>query len=260
MALFVPLAAVVAFLVAIWALSIPLRDASIVDIAWGPAFVVVAWLAFAVGDGASGRSTLLAVLVTVWGVRLGAYLAWRNLGHGEDRRYVAMRRKHPHFVLWSLFGVFLLQAVLARIVALPVQLAMGDATPPAVGWLGRVGAAVWLVGFAFESIGDLQLARFKASPDSEGQVMDRGLWRYTRHPNYFGDCVVWWGIFLVAAETGTAGWGIVGPVVMTVLLTRVSGKDLLERTIGKRRPGYAEYVERTSGFVPLPPRRRAPLT
>jgi steroid 5-alpha reductase family enzyme len=132
---------------------------------------------------------------------------------------------------------------------------MGDATPATIGWLGWLGAAVWLIGLAFESIGDWQLARFKASPDSQGKVMDRGLWRYTRHPNYFGDCLVWWGIFLAAAETGTAWWGIVGPIVMTILLTRVSGKDLLEKTIGRRRPGYADYVRRTSGFVPLPPRR-----
>jgi steroid 5-alpha reductase family enzyme len=249
------LAAVVALLVGVWAVSVPLRDASIVDIAWGVAFVAVAWVARAVGHGADGRSTLLAVLVTVWGLRLAGYLAWRNLGHGEDRRYTSMRRNHPRFVWWSLVGVFLLQAVLAWVVSLPVQLAMDDASPRSVGWLGWLGAGVWAVGLVFESVGDLQLARFKADPASAGQVMDRGLWRYTRHPNYFGDAVVWWGLFLVAAETGTAWWGIVGPIVMTVLLTRVSGKDLLERTIGRRRPGYAEYVERTSGFVPLPPRR-----
>jgi steroid 5-alpha reductase family enzyme len=214
-------------------------------------------VSYVVGDGARGRSALLAVLVTVWGLRLGAYLARRNLGHGEDRRYQAMRKAHANFALWSLGGVFVLQAVLAWVVAMPVQIAMGDATPASIGGLGWVGAAVWLVGFGFESVGDLQLARFKASSESDGQVMDRGLWRYTRHPNYFGDCLVWWGIFLVAAETGSAWWGIVGPIVMTVLLTRVSGKDLLERTIGTRRPGYADYVRRTSGFVPLPPRKAA---
>ena len=249
------LAAVTAAMTLLWTLSVRIDDASIVDIAWGPAFVLITWTALLLGDGADGRSALLAALVSIWGLRLGAYLAQRNLGHGEDQRYTAMRRAHPDFARWSLFGVFWLQALLAWVVSLPVQLAMADDSPRSVGVLGWVGAAVWLVGLAFESVGDAQLATFKSDPASRGQVMDRGLWRYTRHPNYFGDFLVWWGLFLVAAETGSAWFGIVGPIVMSVLLTKVSGKDLLERSIGKRRPGYADYVRRTSGFVPLPPRR-----
>jgi steroid 5-alpha reductase family enzyme len=249
------LAAVAAFMAVLWALSVRLRDASIVDIAWGMAFVLIAWVGFAVGHGARGRSLLLAVLVTVWGVRLSAYLARRNLGHGEDPRYTAMRRRRGNFTRWSLYGVFGTQALLAWVVSLAVQLAMADGTPRGVGPLGWVGAAVWCVGLGFESVGDAQLARFKRDPKSAGQVMDRGLWRFTRHPNYFGDFLVWWGLFLIAVETGTAAFGVVGPILMTVLLTKVSGKDLLERSIGTRRPGYAAYVARTSGFVPLPPKR-----
>jgi steroid 5-alpha reductase family enzyme len=157
-------------------------------------------------------------------------------------------------VVWSLFGVFGLQGVLAWIVSLPIQIAMADRTPPKLGALAVVGGLLWAIGLVFETLGDAQLARFKAEVGSAGKVMDRGLWRFTRHPNYFGDFCVWWGLFVVAVESGSAVFGIVGPIVMSILLTRVSGKDLLEKTIGKRRPGYADYVKRTNGFFPGPPR------
>ncbi len=248
------LAAVLALMMIGWGISIAMKDASIVDILWGLAFVAIAWTGFFVGDGARPRRLLLAGLVTLWGLRLAAYLARRNLGHGEDYRYRAMRRHRKNFVAWSLYGVFGLQGVLAFVVALPVQLAMSDRTPPRLGLLAMVGSLIWIVGVTFEAVGDAQLARFKRNPMSAGQVMDRGLWRYTRHPNYFGDFCVWWGIFLVAAECGSATLGVVGPIVMSILLTRVSGKALLERTIGKRRPGYADYAKRTNAFFPGPPR------
>jgi steroid 5-alpha reductase family enzyme len=249
------LAAVASLMLLGWLVSIVMKDASIVDLLWGLAFIAIAWTTFAAGHGARPRRFLLAGMVSIWGLRLALYLARRNLGHGEDYRYQAMRRKHPNFVLWSLGMVFGLQGALAWIVSLPVQLAMHDQSPSQLGGLAYLGVAVWLIGLAFESIGDAQLARFKADPSSKGQVMDRGLWRYTRHPNYFGDFCVWWGIFLVAAETGSARWGVIGPIVMSILLTRVSGKDLLEKTIGKRRPGYTDYVARTNAFFPGPPRR-----
>ncbi len=250
------LVAVVVLQVGVWVLSVRRQDASIVDIFWGLSFALIAWVGFAVGDGASARSWLLAVLVTVWGVRLAAYLARRNLPHGEDPRYGAMRRRRPDtFARWSLYAVFLAQAGLAWVVALPVTLAMADPTPAGLTPLAGVGLGLWLVGLFFEAVGDAQLARFKADPANQGQVMDRGLWRYTRHPNYFGDFCVWWGLFVISAASGTALLGVVGPILMTVLLTRVSGKDLLERTIGKRRPGYAEYVRRTNAFFPGPPRK-----
>jgi steroid 5-alpha reductase family enzyme len=247
--------AVAAVMVATWLVSLAVRDASIVDLVWGAGFAVVAAVSAVVGDGPASRRVLLAVLVGVWGLRLSAYLARRNLGHGEDFRYVKMRRHWGDRFWWvSFFQVFLLQGVLMWVVSLPVQLAAASLRPAGLGPLAWVGVAVWAVGLFFEAVGDAQLARFKADPASKGQVMDRGLWRYTRHPNYFGDCCLWWGIFLVAAETGAARWGVVGPIVMTILLLRVSGVALLEKDIGSRRPGYADYVRRTSAFFPRPPR------
>lgn len=251
--------AVLVVMLLTWAVATARRDVSIVDIVWGPAFAVVAVVGLVVGEGAGSRRVLLAVLVGVWGLRLGGYLAWRNLGHGEDRRYQRMRRHHaPHFWIVSLATVFLLQGVLVLVVSLPVQLAAGAVEPTGLGPLAALGTVLWLVGLAFEAVGDAQLARFKADPDNEGQVMDRGLWSWTRHPNYFGDACVWWGLFLVAAETGAGRWGVVGPLAMTVLLLRVSGVALLEKDIGRRRPGYAAYAERTSAFLPRPPRPSPP--
>ncbi len=250
------LGAAVVLQLGVWALSVRRRDASIVDIAWGLSFVVIAGVGALVGDGSAARSWLLLVLVAVWGLRLSFYLARRNLPHGEDPRYQAMRRRHPDdFARWSLYGIFLLQATLAWVVALPVTLAMADATPSGLSPVAAVGVALWAVGLYFEAVGDWQLARFKADPSNRGLVMDQGLWRYTRHPNYFGDFCVWWGLFVISAETVTGLFGVIGPVVMTVLLTRVSGKDLLEKTITRRRPAYADYIRRTNAFFPGRPRR-----
>jgi steroid 5-alpha reductase family enzyme len=237
-----------------WLLSLVLRDASIVDPVWPLGFVLVAWVVLSVADGNRARQWLLVAMVTVWGLRLSAHLAWRKHGEPEDFRYQAMR-KHwgPRFPLISLVTVFALQGVLMWVVSLPVQLGQVPDSP-GLGALAAAGVLVWVVGFAFETIGDAQLTRFKSDPSSAGQVMDRGLWRYTRHPNYFGDACVWWGIALVAAESGLGAVGIVGAVVMTVLLRRVSGVPMLERSMAKRRPGYDEYVSRTSPFVPRPPR------
>ena len=250
------LAAVAGLQVVVWAISVKRRDASIVDIAWGLSFTLITWVGFAVGAGAGPRSWLLAVLVSVWGVRLAGYLARRNLPHGEDPRYAALRRKRPDtFALWSLGGVFLLQAVLAWVVALPVTLAMADPTPASLSPFTWVGVALWVVGLFFEAVGDAQLARFKADPANKGAVMDRGLWRYTRHPNYFGDFCVWWGFGLISLAAPWGWLALLGPVLMSVLLLRVSGVAMLEKTIGSRRPGYAEYVRRTSAFFPRPPKK-----
>ena len=250
------LAAGAGVMVFAWLVSLAMRDASVADIAWGMVFIAIAWTALAVGDGYEERSLLIAVLVTIWGLRLSGYIAWRH--DGEDKRYVAMReRQGASFPIRSLFTVFLLQSAIAWVVSAPVQAAAADPSPAALGALAVIGAAVTLFGAAFEAIADMQLARFLAAK-SEGRpsgVMDKGLWRYSRHPNYFGNATLWFGIWLIALETGSAWWSVIGPIVMTFFLLRVSGVALTEKTIARRRPGYAEYMERTSAFVPLPPRR-----
>jgi len=248
---------IVVLMVSTWAISVAVKNASSVDIVWGLGFVLVAWGVNLTADGLDARQWVLTAMTTIWGLRLGLYLAWRNHGKGEDFRYRAMRKRWgPRFWLISLGTVFGLQGVLMWIVSLPVQLGQADSTPD-LGVLAWIGLAVWALGLFFEVVGDAQLARFKADPANAGVVMDRGLWRYTRHPNYFGDACVWWGIALVAAETGTGAWGIIGAVVMTVLLRRVSGVTLLEKSLVKRRAGYDEYVARTSPFIPRPPKRTA---
>jgi len=255
-------AAVVAMMVGVWLLSLAVRDASIVDSFWGLGFVLVAAVALALGPGVFDRRLLLFALVGVWGLRLSLHIARRNWGKGEDFRYQGFRARWGGRFWWvSLFTVFLLQAVLLFAVSLPIQAAGAGETPASLGVLDWLGAGLWLLGFAFETVGDAQLARFKADPASRGRVMDRGLWRYTRHPNYFGDAVLWWGIGLIALAVPWGWLALVGPGLMTFLLVRVSGVAMLEKTIAERRPGYAEYVRRTSGFVPLPPKpteRRPP--
>ena len=248
-------AAIFVMVTALWAVSVAVRDTSIIDIFWGAGFVVVAWVSFLVADGSAGYRWLLAALTTLWGLRLTAHLANRNLGHGEDFRYAKMRERHgSRWPLRSLWSVFWVQGILMWVVSLPVQggASLGSGTP---GWAAWVGVAVWAVGLFFETVGDLQLSRFIADPANRGRVMDRGLWRYTRHPNYFGDFSVWWGIWIVALAAG-AWWTAVGPLVMSLLLIKVSGAGLLEKSLSKKREGYDEYVARTSGFFPLPPRRR----
>ena len=248
--------AIAALMLGTWLLSVALKNASIVDIVWGLGFVVVAWVANSVGDGLDSRKWLLTVMTSVWGLRLGGYLYWRNHGHGEDFRYRAMRKKHgSRFPIVSLYTVFAFQGLMMFIVSLPVQLGQADDTPK-VGVVAYVGVALWLVGLFFEGVGDAQLARFKADPANSGKVMNRGLWRYTRHPNYFGDACVWWGIAIVAAETGSGAWGLVGAALMNVLLRRVSGVVLLEKSLTKRREGYDEYIATTSPFIPRPPKNR----
>ena len=264
------LVVVAGLMTGLWLVSLIIRDASIVDIFWGMAFVAIVWAQYARAwvlqgpaclpeqceGGAYPPATALIVpiLVTIWGLRLSFYLAWRNLGKGEDQRYIRMRERiGPRFALISLFVVFLLQALLAWVVALPAQVATQTLELDPWSPLAVAGIALWAVGLAFETVGDLQLAAFKRDPRNKGLVMDRGLWRYTRHPNYFGDFCVWWGIFLIAASLG-AWWTVIGPIVMSILLIRVSGAGLLERTIGERRPGYDDYARRTSGFFPRPPR------
>lgn len=250
--------AIAVLMVATWALSLVWRDASIVDPVWPLGFVVVTWVTRAIADGNNVRQWVLVAMVTIWGLRLSGHLAWRKRGEPEDFRYQAMRRHYgDRFGVVSLVTVFALQGLLMWVVSIPAQLGQVRATPD-LGVVAVIGMTLWLVGVGFESIGDAQLARFKADPRNAGQVMDQGLWRFTRHPNYFGDACVWWGIALVAAETGIGAFGLISALVMTVLLVRVSGVPMLERTMAKRRPGYSEYVARTSAFIPRAPKRPRP--
>ena len=243
-------------MLATWSVSLLRRDASIVDIVWGLGFVVVAWASRFVTGASGAGNWLLVAMVTVWGVRLAAYLAKRNLGKGEDFRYKAMRRKHgERFPLVSLYTVFGLQGALMFVVSLPVSLGQRD-TDAGAGFVALAGFVVWAIGLYFEVVGDAQLARFKRDPRNEGLVMDQGLWALTRHPNYFGDCLVWWGLAIVASAQGAGLWAFLGALVMTVLLVRVSGAAMLDRLLAKRKPGYAEYMAHTSGFIPRPQRSR----
>ena len=246
---------ITAMMLGLWLLSLAIKNASIVDIAWGSGFVMVAWVSAIVANGQSARGNLLLVLSTLWGLRLAGYLAWRNIGHGEDFRYKAMRKHYgARFPLISLVTVFAVQGALMWVVSLPLQLGQID-SETGVGAIAIVGAIIWAVGFAFESIGDMQLARFKTKPDNAGKVMRTGLWKYTRHPNYFGDSLVWWGMAIIAAESIKGRPGIIGAIVMTYLLMKFSGVPFLEKTITKRRPEYAEYQAATSAFFPRKPKR-----
>ncbi len=245
---------VMATLTCLWLLSLTRRDASIVDPFWGTGFVLVTWFTLASTPPARAveRSWLLVTLTTIWGLRLSLYLLWRNWGHAEDRRYRAMREHHGMRFWWvSLLTVFLLQGLILWLVSLPIQAALMTAPALPLGWLDLTGVGFWSTGLFFEAVGDFQMARFQADPQNAGRVMDRGLWRLTRHPNYFGDFCVWWGLYLIAASGGAA-WTIFSPLLMSFLLLKISGVTLLEKTITGRRPEYLAYQTRTSSFFPWP--------
>lgn len=247
-------AAIALYMTAVWLVSLRLRDASIADVFWGPGFALVAILSAAI-SAPSPRGLLLAALTSIWGLRLALHIGarWRKKKEEEDRRYQAMRANWgDRFPLVSLFTVFLLQGALLWLVSLPLQAgsALGATRP--LGLQDLAGVVVFTVGLGFEAVGDAQLARFLSNPASRGRVMETGLWRYTRHPNYFGDALLWWGLGLIGAATG-AWWCLAGPAFMTWLLVRVSGVSLLEKDIAGRRPEYVAYVRRTSAFLPWPP-------
>ncbi len=259
---FLPVFAFTAFAIAVyvglqWLASLWFRDASLVDRYWGGGFVLVAAVTMALAYDGGWRGPLLFAMSAAWGLRLSIYLTWRNWGKGEDYRYQAMRvRRGASFSWTSLFTVFLLQGALTWFISLPLQIGIAAGGPSGLTVLDAAGGALWLLGLAFESVGDAQLARFKANPANRGRVMDRGLWRYTRHPNYFGDAMVWWGMYLVAAATGAGAYTFLSPLVMHFFLMRVSGVALLERKLVKTREGYAEYAARTNAFYPWFPKRR----
>jgi steroid 5-alpha reductase family enzyme len=249
------LAALLIFAIGGWVVSLIKRDVSIVDGMWPLMFLVAGTSYVAFSAEHATRAYIILLLVFVWSVRLSAHIFIRNHGADEDYRYQQIReRNSPYFGLKSLYIVFGLQAVLAWIISLPLLAATVPARP--LGFLDLLGAALWLTGFLFESIGDYQLTKFRASPTSKGKVLDTGLWRFTRHPNYFGDFCVWWGFYLIALSAGL-WWSIVSPLLMSLLLLKVSGVSLLEKDIGDRRPKYAQYAARTNAFFPGPRKRLA---
>lgn len=235
-----------------WLYSVVRRDVSIVDSLWSLMFVFAAVTFYFSLPQSGPRAELVLVLVSLWALRLSIYITWRNWGEPEDRRYQAIRANNePNFAVKSIYIVFLLQAFIAWIIALPLLTAM--ASPASIGLIDYLGIGIWALGMLFEAVGDFQLARFKANPVNQGRVMDRGLWRYTRHPNYFGNACIWWGFGIIALAAG-AWWALISPLLMTILLLKVSGVSLLEQDIGQRRPDYAAYVKRTNAFLPWRPR------
>jgi steroid 5-alpha reductase family enzyme len=240
----------------LWLVSLALKDSSIMDSFWGVGFVIVFWaVTFLTLEPLTLRLVLLGTVVTVWGLRLSLYIFFRNKGKDEDFRYAAWRKEAGSSWWWrSFFKVFFLQGVLMWIIAVPLIAAQtGDITSP-LKCLDYTGAALWLVGFIFEAGGDWQLARFKADPANKGELLTSGLWSLTRHPNYFGDAAQWWGFWLIAVSAG-ALWTAFSPIIMTFLLMRVSGVTMLEKTLKEAKPGYADYIARTSAFIPWPPKQ-----
>ena len=229
---------------------------SVVDTAWGIGIALAALAAFltSIGHGDPGRRALLLAASALWGLRLAVYVGWRNHGKPEDPRYADMLDKASGSKnLYALRMVYLLQAAILWLATVPVQLGMLEKAR--VGPVAVAGAVLFAIGFAFESIGDWQLARFKANPARQGQIMDRGLWRYTRHPNYFGDFCMWWGLFAISAGSWRELPALAGPLLMSFILTRGTGARMTDTRMTASRPQYADYVARTSGFIPLPPKR-----
>jgi len=243
--------------VASWLLSVIKKDVSFVDSLWSMFFLIAALIFALDAQPISVRGKLVLALVVIWSLRLSIYITARNWGEPEDYRYQSIRANNePGFTLKSLYIVFGLQGVLAWFIALPLLPAF--ASDSALHWIDLVAALLWLVGFVFEAVGDYQLSQFKARHDSEGRVLDTGLWRYTRHPNYFGEFCIWWSFFLFALASG-GWWSIASPLLMSLLLLKVSGVAMLEKTITDRRPEYAEYIRGTNAFFPGPRRSQKML-
>ncbi|MCB1693788.1 MAG: DUF1295 domain-containing protein [Pseudomonadales bacterium] len=248
--------AVLVALTLLWLVSVAIRDASIIDLFWGPGFVLCNWVTFMLAEGSgTGRMWLVHALVTLWGLRLAMHLFVRNAGAGEDARYRRWRENGgPNWWLVTYYRIYLFQGAIMMLVALPVIIVNAAPEQASLGWLDIVGGLVWLCGFCFETVADQQLVSFRRNPDNAGRVLDTGLWRYSLHPNYFGDALSWWGLAMIAASV-PGGWiSFIGPVVMTGVFLGVSN-GVLERALTKSRPGYAEHVRRTSAFFPLPRRR-----
>ncbi|MBX3510929.1 MAG: DUF1295 domain-containing protein [Hyphomonadaceae bacterium] len=257
--LLVNLAVSAACFAVLWLISLRTKDPSFVDAWWAFGAALLAGSTYLQLSAPGPHALALLVLTLAWGLRLGGYLIWRWIKHGADRRYakLAQRAKEKHglsFAAFSLLWVFLPQMLLQLVMALPAQLGQLSAAAQ-IGVAAQAGIGLAAFGIAYEAIADTQLARFKSNPANAGKVMDGGLWRYSRHPNYFGELCAWWGLWLIALDAGAGLWSLPGPLLLTYLLTRVSGAPTTEPHLGRTRPDYDAYKQRTSAFIPLPPKR-----
>jgi steroid 5-alpha reductase family enzyme len=240
----------------LWGVSVIVRNVSIVDLFWGLGFVLTAGFYFLKTEGLEIRKIIILSLAAIWGLRLSFYLAWRNIGEGEDFRYKQFREKYGKKYWWlSYFQTFLLQGVLMWLISAPLLGAQFSGRNIQSGILDIIGIVFWGVGFFFETVGDLQLARFKADPANKGKVMDKGLWKYTRHPNYFGDSAVWWGFGILCLAAGSY-IPVLGSILMTFIIIKISGVGLLEKSLKNKKPEYRDYIERTSAFLPWFPKKQ----
>ena len=248
--------AVLAMMVLLWIISIPLKNVSIVDMFWGIGFVLVIIVYLFFSENLFIRESLVSLLVVIWGFRLSIYLMLRNWGKPEDFRYQEFRKHYGVNRYWwfSFFQVFLLQGVLIMLVSLPLLGIHKQTLSDNLNILDYVAVVFWIIGFIFESVGDYQLSQFKKDPSNQGKVLDYGLWRYTRHPNYFGDTMVWWSFALFSMASG-AIWYIVGSIIMTYLIVKISGVALLEKTLNDKKPKYHDYIKRTNAFFPWFPNK-----
>lgn len=262
-ALLINAAILAVLMLVLWRLAVRIDDVSFIDAVWGGGMALMAftsWVQLAASAGASALATVILAMVAAWGIRLFGHLFTRWRSDGEDNRYKKILKKDReagNFARAALVKVFAMQAVLLFIVCLPAQLGiLASEQPQELGTLGWIGLALYLVGITFEWVGDYQLKQFRADPANDGQVLDTGLWRYTRHPNYFGDAAAWWGIWLAASSAGweIAAWSVIGPIFLTFTLVKWSGAALLEKGMSKTRPKYSDYKQRTSAFIPLPPK------
>jgi steroid 5-alpha reductase family enzyme len=251
------LAAILILFTILWVVSLRLENSSIADVAWGPGILVVGLTYYFTSNGRTLRAHLTLALLAIWAIRLAAHLYIRMRLQGEDFRYVKWREEYDHWWLVSYFKVFLLQAVVGWIISLPIYFAIVSVAPASLTVLDYLGVLLFVAGLVFESVGDEHLRRFRADRANRGKVLDSGLWRYTRHPNYFGEALLWWGFGVIGVATGGLP-GLLGPAIMTYLLLYVSGVALLESTLIEK-PGYIQYVGRTPAFLPLPAKVQAQL-
>lgn len=240
----------------LWIVSVIIKNASIVDIFWGFGFVIAAAFYFLRTGDITERKILIVTIVTIWGIRLTSYIAWRNRGKGEDFRYKNFRKKYGENRYWwiSFFQVFLLQGTLMWLISAPLLGAQFYTDSTKLNILDYTGIALWIIGFLFEAGGDYQLAVFKSDPSNKGKILDKGFWRYTRHPNYFGDSAVWWGYGLICLAAGSY-LPVLGSVLMTALIIKVSGVAMLEKSMKEQKPQYRDYIEKTSSFIPWFPKK-----